>query len=450
MKIHTQKEAEDLIYASYLRAINNITENSDKKVKKPELTRRLLDYAGSPDKGEKYILVTGSKGKGSTSRFISSLLSHLGFKVGLFTSPHLVNFNERIRIDGKTIPEDDFIRISNKIKNGFDAIEKKLPADQYQGPIGIALAMAVIYFKENKTDINVIECGRGGKFDDANVLDNNWAVITPIMKEHVHQLGPDMSDIVLHKLGIIKSSTNHVYINKQRKDVFPIIENLLKNKDGISYYNKHFRTENIFIKENGTSFDVHTTNGRYKNLTVPLLGEFQAVNASAAVKVCEDIIGKAIDDGILKKCMENIKWPGRCEVVKKEPTIILDGAINESSANYIKEVIHVINKSGEKNIISIVGVPKDKDYHGVIRVLSDVSQQLWITKPDITHLTFPTDALEYAQNILPDSKEFAYLKDALDYAQTSTETDIILVVGTQTFIGNAKRCLGHSLLDIGK
>lgn len=116
MEFTSQSQVEDMIYSSYLRAINNITETLDEEVRKPELTRALLDAVGSPDRNQKYILVTGSKGKGSTSRFISSLLSHLGYKVGLFTSPHLVDFNERIRINGQAIATEDFVRLGNVIR----------------------------------------------------------------------------------------------------------------------------------------------------------------------------------------------------------------------------------------------------------------------------------------------------------------------------------------------
>lgn len=161
MEFTSQSQVEDMIYSSYLRAINNITQTLDEEVRKPELTRVLLDAVGSPDRNQKYILVTGSKGKGSTSRFISSLLSHLGYKVGLFTSPHLVDFNERIRVNGQAIATEDFVRLGNVIRGGFHQIEEQLAADEYQGPVGVALAIAALYFKEKGTDINVIECGRG-------------------------------------------------------------------------------------------------------------------------------------------------------------------------------------------------------------------------------------------------------------------------------------------------
>ncbi|MCA0991397.1 bifunctional folylpolyglutamate synthase/dihydrofolate synthase [Pseudalkalibacillus hwajinpoensis] len=449
MEIRTQKEAEDLIYQSYLRAINNISESLDEKVKKPELTRKLLDLIGSPDRGQKYILVTGSKGKGSTSRFISSLLAHLGYKVGLFTSPHLVNFNERIRINGKAISEKDFVRISNLIEPQVSKIEKDLNSDQYQGPVGIALSTAVTYFKENKTDINVIEIGRGGLYDDTNVLENDWAVITPIMKEHTNSLGSSINEIVIHKLGIIKKNTKSVYISRQENEVMAQIQNshLLKNTKN-RYYKEDFLANNIEMTEKGTSFEVNTKRDKYSNLSIPLLGEFQAINAAVAIQFCEDFVGGKIDQSIVNKCFSSIQWPGRSEIVSHNPTVIVDGAINEFSANYLKNVIKVIGS--DCRIASIIGVPKDKDYRGVINVLNDVSNQMILTKPDVSHLIFPEDALKYAKSLNANSLEFPYLNDSLKYAKDVLKADLILIVGTQTLIGNAKRIMGHSLLDIGK
>ena len=443
----SMREAEDLIYQSYLRAVRNIKETDDSKVKKIELTRQLFQLLHSPDTGQKFILVTGSKGKGSTSRFISSLLAHLGLKVGLFTSPHLVHFNERIRINGKAISDHDFIRLSNKVLKPFNMIEAQLSSDEYQGPIGISLAIATLYFKENNTDINVIECGRGGEFDDTNILANEWAVITPIMAEHVPHLGPTIDHIISHKLGIIKPSTQSVYISEQYENV-PKVEAKIRAKEvsRVSYYGKNFVAKNISLHSGGTIFDVETDYDLYPQLNLPLLGGFQAVNIATAIKVCEDIIEKKMSYTTLKECFGSIQWPGRCEIIDHHPTVILDGAINEKSARFVQEVLERI---GGKQIVSIVGVPADKDYKGVINVLSEFSSKIIITKPDISHLAFPEDAINYAQSLLSNSVETNVLKEAVALAKQEPTVDIILIVGTQTLIANAKRLWNHSLMDIG-
>lgn len=441
------KEVEDLVYHSYVRAIGNINEKDDAKVKKPELTRQLFQLLGSPDKGQRFILVTGSKGKGSTSRMIASILGHLGLKVGLFTSPHLVHFNERIRINGKAIEDDDYIRISNQILEPVRAIQENLPPDQYIGPIGINLAIAVLYFKENKTDINVIECGRGGQFDDTNILQNEYAVITPVMEEHLPYLGPTLKDIVSHKIGIVKKDTKAVFISEQIGTLSMIKDKLKKfPKVKKAYYNIDFLANHVSLSPKGTQFNIQTNQASYQNLALPLLGTFQAVNAATAVNVCEDIIHGPIPYDTLSTCLQSLQWPGRCEVIDHNPTVILDGTINRQSALYLQDVLHSI---GSRKIISIVGVPADKDYKGVIRVLSEFSSKIIVTKPDISHLIFPEDAGNYAKSLLPTSCETSLLVNAIALAKEEQDTDTILIAGTQTLIANAKRLWNQSLLDIG-
>ncbi|WP_339318007.1 Mur ligase family protein [Paenibacillus sp. FSL R10-2734] len=448
MEFTSQSQVEDMIYSSYLRAINNITETLDEQVRRPDLTRKLLDLVGSPDHRQKYILVTGSKGKGSTSRFISSLLSHLGYKVGLFTSPHLVDFNERIRIDGQAISTDDFVRLGNVVREGFQKIEDQLAADEYQGPVGVGLAIATLYFKENHTDFNVIECGRGGRFDDTNVLKNDWAVITPIMEEHIANLGPDLNSITLHKLGIVKNKATKAFISKQKSSVLAAIKANL-NSNSVQYYEEQFWADSITITSIGTTFDVRTNQAIYPSLTIPLLGQFQALNAATAVALCEDITGGHLNRELVVNCFEKLQWPGRCEVICHDPLTIIDGAIHKESASYLAELIQLVNPDNSRTVTSIIGVPKDKDYTGVIEVMSMVSYQLIVTRPDISHLSFPTDALSIAKRFIEKSFEFPYLEDALTHIKARSASGIIVIVGTQTFIGNAKRLFGQSLLDIG-
>lgn len=448
LEINTQKEAEDLVYKSYLSAIGNITEFLDSKVRKPQLTRKLLDSIGAPDFGQKYILVTGSKGKGSTSRFISSLLSHLGYRVGLFTSPHLVHFNERIRIDGKSISELDFIRIMNIIKPKIDQIEEITQSHEYQGPVGISLAAALKYFRENETDINVIECGRGGTYDDVNVIQNDWAVITTIMEEHLSNIGPTLSDVVTNKLGIIKDTTKNIYFGPQRLDVLRQIDEDIAEKKNTKFINRDTLVSNILSTKKGTQFKTSTKRCEYSGLNIPLLGEFQALNASLAIQICEDILGAAIPIDIVKKCFESIQWPGRCEIVNIDQTFVLDGAIHRDSANYLVDIVGKIRK--EEKITSIIGIPKDKDVEGVVEELSAISDLIIMTQPDICHLSFPENALQIASRFNDNCLQFELLEDAVKYVRQNKKNDIILIVGTQTLIGNAKRLFGQTLYDIGK
>jgi len=491
MSITQQREAEDMIYRSYLRAAPALPLAGDNIVRRPDLTRRLLDGIGAPDRGRRFVLVTGSKGKGSTSRLISSLLGHLGYKVGLFTSPHLVDYRERIRIDGRAIGASDFVRLANRVEPAWETIERGLGASEYQGPVGVSLAIAVAWFAERDTDINVIECGRGGRYDDTNVLANEWAVITPILEEHVRELGPGIGDIVRHKLGIVKAPGTRVYFGMQRDDVRARIEAELEAAraemigaeerpgntsprihgvercaddfeegrgkgghakfTGTAFAGESFAAERITLSPDGTSFDVRTDRARYRNLSLPLLGAFQAENAAVAVKLCEEIAGAALDPATVSACFAGLQWPGRCEIVSREPLTIVDGAIHRDSAAYLVRVVRALGLGEQARIAAVVGVPRDKDYAGVIEALAGVASRILVTRPDVSHLAFPEDALEVASRYCPEgSAAYPLLADALDALRAGPPPDCVLIVGTQTLIGNAKRLYGQGLEDIGK
>lgn len=459
MSITNQREAEDLIYRSYLRAAPHLPSAGDEQVRHPQLARRLLDLLGAPDRGRRFVLVTGSKGKGSTARLLSSLLSHLGYKVGLFTSPHLVDYRERIRIDGQAIGEADFVRLTRRIEPAWAEIERGLDAAAYQGPVGVSLAIAVSWFAEHGTDINVIECGRGGRYDDANVLANEWAVVTAIMEEHVRELGPGLDDIVRHKLGIVKSADTRLYIGAQRADALDAIKvefgmagDRASGRNGrAAMAGETFAAANVALSVRGTTFDVRTGRAVYRELSLPLLGAFQADNAALAVQACEDIAGTALDPATVAACFAGLQWPGRCEIVSREPLTIVDGAIHRDSAAYLAGVVRSLGIGADARIAAVIGVPKDKDYGGVIATLAAVANRILVTRPDVSHLAFPEDAHEVAKRYSPGGSEaYPLLADALNALRAGPQPDCILIVGTQTLIGNAKRLYGQGLEDIGK
>lgn len=437
MAIRTIHEAEDIVYRSYMRASAQIPKDDDSKTRDISLTKKLLSMTGNPDKGGHHILVTGSKGKGSTSRLIAALLEQAGYKVGLFTSPHLIDFTERIQVNGKPIPNDDFITIMGDLEEAVSSIAQSLPPEKYLGPMGITLSAALIYFKMQKTDINVIECGRGGRYDDTNVLENEWAVITPIMAEHLGPLGKNTFDIADHKLGIIKEMSKNVFIGRQNPEVMAYINPKLSSSAHI--FGRSFRSSAVRMDFSGTHFDVETNLTKYNHLTLPLLGTFQADNASLAIKVCETIFGRQLQQAEIQRAFKTIKWPGRCEIIAENPTVILDGTINAASAVYLSELVQAL---GASNVASIIAVPEDKDYQGVIEICHTFSTHLIITEPAHSHKKFPKDAAAFAKALNPDAQFKLPFKEALAHAR-GLHSDLILIVGTQTFIGEVKSDMNH-------
>ncbi len=434
----TRREVESFIYTSYLRAIDNInTKLPDSQTRSPELTKELLCKVGNPDSKQRNILVTGSKGKGSVSRMISKLLEVHGYRVGLFTSPHLVNFNERIRINGIAISDENLIRYAEIIKPFVDEIEKKLPDNKYIGPVGITSVLAMLYFYDYKTDFNVLECGKGAKHDDVCMNDSELSVIGSVFLEHVPQLGNNLKEIAINKAGIIKRSQKAVFSAEQSEEVKKIIEEIAKKfKIELKKYGYNYKSKNIKICSQGTFFDVITTNKEYINIQLSLLGRHQAKNAAMAIGVAESLIGN-LDQDRVRESFRNLTWPGRLEIVNQEPLTILDGCINRECALYVEEVIKEI---GKDKIVFIIGIPDDKDYEGVLYKFRESAHNIIMTTTKHQNHKFLNRQKAKAMEILEHKYLFeGTVHESIKKAYGILGSDGLLVIlGTQSLIRETK------------
>ncbi|NLP50290.1 Mur ligase family protein [Bacillus sp. RO1] len=444
MTFQTMKEAIPYIYSSLLKAKPFQREENDALTRAPHLTRELLHTLDLIPSGDKVILVTGSKGKGSTSRMMAAILKKMGLKVGLFTSPHLIDYNERIRVNGKAISDEAFLTYLNRHVPTIDTITASIENPQhYLGPTGILLSVALAHFQSEGTDINVIEIGRGGTYDDTNVLENNWAVVSKVMEEHLGFLGHSLEDIVRHKVGIVKECTHYAVIGKQSREALERMRDLLH--ESAAFFGEEYTLSNVSTSLSGSTFTLQTMFGRYVDLSLPLLGSFQVENAALAIQACETVIGRAFPNDLLKEALRELRWPGRLEVVADHPTVVLDGSINRVSAEYLKEILPLVDS---KKVVTIIAVPSNKDYVGVIKVCSEFSDILVVTTPDNSHKMFPTDALEVARKYHAAAMEVGLLSEAVALVRTFEPT-LIFVVGTQSMIGSAKEIWKDSLMDIG-
>lgn len=426
--INTKRDAVDLIYASYNMA-------NQRAVRNQQAARKLLNEIGSPDRGKAIVLVAGSKGKGSTASFISSLLQANGCKTGLFTSPHYFSFNERIKVNGDAISDDDFIRFANQIEPSVKACMNELGENEYLGPIGITLAIAFLYFQEQNVDYIILEAGKGGKEDDTNVVCNRWAVITPILREHLNELGPTITHIVEHKLGIIKPNSVAL-IGKQQAHVHQKIKQLLPENKKTYTYGTDFAVINTTLARNGTYFQFKTARRQYHDMFVPLLGTFQCENIALAVQACEAILDATFEKKSIQKWINTLQNPGKCEILHVEPTIIADAAINEQSAKYLREIAaHLAPKS----VLLIVGLSSDKDFKGVIQTLAPYADKIIISKPAHGYKYFDErEVFNYASHFLP-AEIVLSLKTAMKYVLKQNEHDLVFILGNHSFIAEAKR-----------
>lgn len=442
----SSKEVEEYIYSSYVKRYKDIPRGDDIFTRNPYITRKFLDELGELDKKQKNIMITGSKGKGSLSVILAKILEGHGLKVGLFTSPHLRDYRERIRINGQGIGEEELIALKNKIKPLYDRIEDSLPSHKYIGPVGATAAMAISYFYEENTDINVIECGRGARFDDVNQIKGYVGGINKIFLEHEGPLGYSVDDVAYHKAGLIKPWMKGIYSAQQTKYPDLILRyEARKFKIPIYMYNQDFYSYDISLEKDGTHFSVKTILGDYKYLILSLLGKHQSENAALAIAIAEEILKKPLDNKLLQEVLQNICWPGRMEIIKKEPLAILDSCISVESFNEIKWVIDFLDF---KKLITIMAIPIDKNYLGVLEEVSKYKGEVIMTYAKNDYLKFSAKQIIEAEKIYP-VKFIEDVNEALDYGNKLQEKeDLLLGLGTQSFIKDVKIYLNEDTINI--
>ena len=222
--IRTQAEAEDYIYHSYMKVLSYLEQDQvyampDREKRSPDLLKAEFEKIGKIDPALN-ILVTGSKGKGSVAGMMADLFREAGFCVGLFTSPHVVDYRERIKVNGNMIPEEDFVRTCEKIRPAVDAVQASLSdGKSYISPIGISALLAFTYFHEQNTEINIFECGKGALHDDVTRISHSYSVLTTIFPEHLRELGPTLSHIITEKAGVVSLDSKVLYVGNMQSEI---------------------------------------------------------------------------------------------------------------------------------------------------------------------------------------------------------------------------------------
>ena len=323
-------------------------------------TRALLKALGSPEKKLKFVHVAGTNGKGSTSACIASVLKEAGYKTGLFISPYIVCFNERMQINGEYISDDELERLTDEIRPVADAMEDS-PTE-----FEIVTALAMMYFAKNVCDIVVLEVGMGGRLDSTNIIDTpELAVITSIGYDHVKELGPTLCDIAREKAGIIKKDGD-VLIYGGDKDVSDVFERIASDNDARLYKADFTRIKNVEFTLDLIKLDIEP----YGTISLPLIGSYQPKNATLAITALEILRSKGykITDEEIMNGIAAVKWPGRFEVLGHKPVFILDGSHNpqgmEATAESIREHFYGKEQNDDierPSIIFIIGVMADKD-----------------------------------------------------------------------------------------
>ena len=406
----------------------------------------LVDILGSPQLTYPTIHVGGTNGKTTTSRMIDSLLFEMGLRTGRFTSPHLESYLERIAINGESIDPKALIFSFNDISAYLDLMDAK-----FEHPISFFEAMtalAFVAFAEHPIDVGVIEVGMGGLWDATNVVNADVSVIMPIGLDHTEYLGETLTEIAQTKAGIIKEGGFVVLAQQEPECAVELIKQAALVGADIAREGIEYSVLSRSIAVGGQLLSIQGVKDLYTDIFIPLHGKHQASNAAAALIAVEAFFGdQELDIEAVRAGFANVTSPGRCEVVHRDPTIILDAAHNPHGAAALAETIQ-----GEFTFDEVMGIfapMGDKDVRGILLELEQVMDTVVVTANSSTR-SMKVDALEtiaieifgsdrvYSAETLPEAIEKA-VRDSI--RPLSEDTIGILITGSVVTAGEARAIL---------
>ena len=409
-----------------------------------ERTYKLLEYLDNPEKDLKLIHIAGTNGKGSTTSMITEILMGEGYKVGMYTSPFIEEFEERIQINRNNIPKEILATLMDEIKIAVD----KVIEDGYNHPteFEIITVLMLLYFKKENIDFGVIEVGLGGTLDSTNVITPILQVITSISFDHTNLLGNTLEEIAGEKAGIIKKEIPTV-IYPQQEEALKVIKNkcLEMGSDLYIANNENLKFENVVNRDK--PYQLLKYNNEI-DILLPLLGDDQIINLSVAMKAIEVLNNRNITDisvGSIVKSIKNVTWKGRLEVLSNNPYVVIDGAHNIQGIETLSRNIKKYFKYN--NLYLILGILADKDVDEMVKVITPMAKKVYAVTPNSIRAELAEDLkneiIKYNENCqaYDDYKE-AYLS-ALNNAD---ENDLVLASGSLYMIGDIRRIINKTII----
>jgi len=413
-----------------------------------------LDILGDPQNFYPSIHITGTNGKTSTSRMIDSLLTAFGMKTGRFTSPHLLDVRERISLEGHPITREGFVRAWEDIEPYVGMVDER--SAQEGGPrlsfFEVFTIMAYAAFADYPVDAAVVEVGMGGRWDATNVIDSGVSVITPIALDHTKWLGSTIEEIAREKAGIIKPG-QVVVIMAQEEEVLDILLEQARSVDAIARVEgRDFEVVDRQMGVGGQMVTIRTPSAVYEDVFVPLFGQYQAHNAAAALVAVEAFMGgRGLDGRIVEQGLMNASSPGRMQVVRHSPTIIVDAAHNPAGAATLREAVE--SSFGFARIAGVYAAMGDKDVEGVLSEVEPFIDHLVVTQMPGERAADIARLAEIAEEVFgPDRVDVREsLADAVDRAAEIAEAGAepadrsgVLVFGSVMLAGEMLALAGNS------
>jgi dihydrofolate synthase/folylpolyglutamate synthase len=432
------REAADAVYAKLLKRLGEASP-------RPRLapTRRAVDYMGDPQQAYPVIQVAGTNGKTSTSRMIESLLRAHGLRVGLFTSPHLERFNERIVIDGEPISDLGLATNWIDVEPYLTMTDAEL-VGRGESTLSFFEALTVLAyaaFADAPVDVAVIEVGMGGEWDSTNVADAQVAVFTPIALDHTRQLGATIEEIARTKSGIVKPAAA-VVSAKQTPEAEAVLRQAAElTESTIVFEGADFDVESTTVAVGGQLVSVRGLVTRYEQLLLPFFGDHQAENAAVAIAAVETFLGggtQELTGNVLDEGFAAATSPGRLQIVGQSPRTVVDAAHNPHGAASLAAAIE--RYFDFDRVTAVLGVLAEKDAEGILRALRPVVDELIVTTAPSERGVPAEELAELARTVFP--AESVRVAEDPDGALTAgrllaarTDKGALLVTGSITLVG---------------
>ena len=397
-------------------------------------TRELLSLLGNPQKDLRFVHVAGTNGKGSTCAMLASILQAAGYRTGLYTSPFVNRFNERIALNGKPIPDQDLVDVFERIRPIVDGMPNQ-PSE-----FELITCAAMLYYKEQRCDVVVLEVGMGGEFDSTNVIDTPLlTVITAMGYDHMKYLGDTMTEIASAKAGIIKpGGTTLIYgENPEADNVFSDTCQRVGSRLVV--------TDHSRITDHAHTLQGHDLSfGQYSHIRLPLIGSHQVKNAAVVLTAVEELkkAGLSIPDGAVYEGMATVRWPARMELLSEKPVFLLDGGHNphgfQAAARTMKELFP------DKQMTVMMGVMADKDHGDMIRQLLPQTKQFITVRPDSPRAMSAEALAEEIRSLGGEAEPVETVQSGVQKMLAEAEPeDVLLAIGSLYMSGDVRAAMGR-------
>jgi dihydrofolate synthase/folylpolyglutamate synthase len=408
---------------------------------------RVTEALGHPERKYPCAIVAGTNGKGSTSAMLASIVERAGYRTGLYTSPHLIRVNERIRVDGREIGDQEFAEAFSEVRRGVDTLMEAKLLPQRPSFFEFLTAAAFLHFARVGVDFAVFEVGMGGRLDATNIVEPRVSIITNVDLDHTEFLGDTHAAIAREKAGVIKAR-RPVVSGCEHFEASEVVRRRCAQLEAELLETARFAKLSSLRSGNGRcSFDLALNGDRFTNLTSPLPGKFQVRNAVQAVAAAWLLAGEGLNvtREAIREGLRTARWPGRLEVIHYQPLVLLDGAHNPAAARELADFVR--EELPGRRLRLVYASMRDKAIGEISATLFPLAEEVYLTRPELARAASPEEILLTAR-VDPGKTELEPVPArAVERAcRAAAADDVVLVAGSLFLVGAVKQALQEGSL----